>query len=821
MSSAFIPTRPLQRSVLALTLRSMLLAGATSVSLASAAAQAAEASSRHYELAAGPLEESLNSFAQVAGISLPFDPALVQGKRAPALRGDYAVQDGLERLLAGSGLTVTRTASGNYLLIARSQSADALELGATTISGLGLGSTTEHSGSYTTGAMQTATKLPLSLRETPQSVTVITRQRMDDQGMRSLDDVVQATPGLRLSAARPANSEFFARGFPITNLMFDGLPTTYNADWVATADLAPYDRVEVVRGATGMMQGAGNPSAAINMVRKRPTQAFQASVTGSAGSWDNYRSELDVSGPLNDSASVRGRIVGAYNDKGSYQDYAGRERGVFYGIGEFDLTDSTTLTVGASDQNDNNNINWGGLPVNPDGSHMGFSRSKTFGYSWSHQDVENKTVFVELDQRFDNDWRLHLGASKNWSEFKMMGGVLERNNDATYRQRIFNQNRDFDQSTYDVYATGPFTLLGREHELVVGASKRQLKTEATGGTVFVDVPDINRFNPGGLARPNVPDIYSIDDKVDQEGLYLTSRWNLADPLKVILGARLDWYDATAIYDQINDQYYTSGKTKVVRNVTRYAGVIYDLDDNHSVYASYTDIFQPQTEKDGQGKGIEPITGENYEVGIKGEYFGGALNASASLFQIDQLNRAAEVADASLCKVIPVGSYGCYEAAGKVRSQGIEFEINGALTPNWQVGAGYTFAQAKYEKDADKAKEGRLFDTDLPRHMFKASTTYQLQGDLKQWRVGANLYSQSATFNKGSNVFGNYHVEQEAYALVGLMAGYQVNKHLDTQLNINNVFDKKYYQGIASNSTWSPYDVFGDPRNLMVTAKYSF
>ena len=821
MSSAFIPTRPLQRSVLALTLRSMLLAGATSVSLASAAAQAAEASSRHYELAAGPLEESLNSFAQVAGISLPFDPALVQGKRAPALRGDYAVQDGLERLLAGSGLTVTRTANGNYLLIARSQNGDALELGATTISGLGLGSTTEHSGSYTTGAMQTATKLPLSLRETPQSVTVITRQRMDDQGMRSLDDVVQATPGLRLSAARPANSEFFARGFPITNLMFDGLPTTYNADWVATADLAPYDRVEVVRGATGMMQGAGNPSAAINMVRKRPTQAFQASVTGSAGSWDNYRSELDVSGPLNDSASVRGRIVGAYNDKGSYQDYAGRERGVFYGISEFDLTDSTTLTVGASDQNDNNNINWGGLPVNPDGSHMGFSRSKTFGYSWSHQDVENKTVFVELDQRFDNDWRLHLGASKNWSEFKMMGGVLERNNDATYRQRIFNQNRDFDQSTYDVYATGPFTLLGREHELVVGASKRQLKTEATGGTVFVDVPDINRFNPGGLARPNVPDIYSIDDKVDQEGLYLTTRWNLADPLKVILGARLDWYDATAIYDQINDQYYTSGKTKVVRNVTRYAGVIYDLDDNHSVYASYTDIFQPQTEKDGQGKGIEPITGENYEVGIKGEYFGGALNASASLFQIDQLNRAAEVADASLCKVIPVGSYGCYEAAGKVRSQGIEFEINGALTPNWQVGAGYTFAQAKYEKDADKAKEGRLFDTDLPRHMFKASTTYQLQGDLKQWRVGANLYSQSATFNKGSNVFGNYHVEQEAYALVGLMAGYQVNKHLDTQLNINNVFDKKYYQGIASNSTWSPYDVFGDPRNLMVTAKYSF
>lgn len=813
MSSALISPRSLSRSALALALQGILLA--------SVAVQAAQAESRHYELAAGPLEESLNSFAQAAGITLPFDPALVQGKRAPALRGDYDVHEGLSRLLDDSGLSVMRSASGNYLLVPRGGDSEALELGATNISGLNLGATTENSSSYTTGAMQTATKLPLSLRETPQSVTVITRQRMDDQGMRSLDDVVQATPGLRLAAARPANSEFFARGFPITNLMFDGLPTTYNADWVATADLAPYDRVEVVRGATGMMQGAGNPSAAINMVRKRPTQAFQASITASAGSWDNYRSELDVSGPVNDSGTLRGRFVGAYHDKDSYQDYTGRERGVFYGVSEFDLSDSTTLTVGASDQNDNNNINWGGLPVNPNGSHLGFSRSKTFGYSWSHQDIDNKTLFAELDQRFDNDWRLHLGASKNWSEFKMMGAVLERNNDATYRQRVFNQGRDFDQSTYDFFASGPFTLLGRQHELVVGASKRQLKTEAVGGTVFVDNIDINRFNPSGLARPSVPDVYTLSEKVDQEGLYVTTRWNLADPLKVILGARLDWYDATSIYDQINDQYYTSGKTREVRHLTRYAGVIYDLDDNHSVYASYTDIFQPQTEKNSDGGGIKPITGENYEVGIKGEYFGGALNASASVFQIDQLNRAAEVADATTCTFIPVGAYGCYEAAGKVRSQGVELEINGALTPNWQVGAGYTFAQAKYEKDADSSKEGTLFDTDVPRHMFKANTTYRLQGELNRWRIGANLYSQSSTYNKGRNVFGNFHIEQEAYALVGLMAGFQVNKHLDTQLNINNVFDKKYYQGIASNSTWSPYDVYGDPRNFTVTAKYSF
>ena len=484
-----MPAHRLRPQALALVIRHALKPDLRfcTLGLAALLPMLVQAQEMTFNIPAQPLSSALQAFGTQSNLQVLYSPQDVEGKRSTAISGNLSPAAAIATLLQGSGVSYQMQSSS---VTVSASSNDVLQLGATTISGEALGSTTENTGSYTTGAMQTATKLPLSLRETPQSVTVITRQRMEDQGMRSLDDVVQATPGLRLAAARPANSEYFARGFPITNIMFDGLPTTYNADWVATADLAPYDRVEVVRGATGMMQGAGNPSAAINMVRKRATKEFQASITASAGSWDNYRSELDVSGPVNDSGSVRGRFVGAYHDKDSYQDYAGRERGVFYGVTEFDLTDSTTLTVGASDQNDNNNINWGGLPVNPDGSHMGFSRSKSFGYSWSHQDVENKTVFVELDQRFDNDWRLHQGESKNWSDFKLGGAVLERNNDATYRQRVFNQTRDYDQSTYDFFASGPFALLGRQHELVVGASKRQLKTEAVGGTEFINNVDI-------------------------------------------------------------------------------------------------------------------------------------------------------------------------------------------------------------------------------------------------------------------------------------------------------------------------------------------
>lgn len=769
---------------------------------------------RHFDIPAGSLDGALTRLSRETGLNIAFERADLAGKSSPAVQGDFTPDQALARLLAGSGLQALALANGGYRLTAE-QPAGALQLGATSITGRTLGQTTEGSGSYTTGVMQTATKLALSIRETPQSVTVITRQRMDDQSMRSLDDVVQAAPGLKMSTSRPANNEFFSRGFPVNNLMFDGLPTTYNGDWVASADMAPYDRVEIVRGATGMMQGAGNPSAAINMVRKRPTTEFQGSISGAAGSWDNYRSELDLSGALTDSGNVRGRFVGAYHDKDSYQDYAGRERGVFYGITEVDLSDATTLTLGASQQNDNNGINWGGLPVNPDGSHVGFSRAKTLGYDWSHQDIDNTTLFTELDHRFDNDWRLHLGASKNWSDFALTGAVIE--NYGTYRQRVFNQKRDYDQSTYDIYATGPFNLFDRRHELVVGASKRELKTSARGGTLFIPVVDIINFDPSGLPKPLVPDSYLIDEHVEQKSAYVTTRLNIADPLKVILGSRLDWYDNQAIYDSINDGYYTNSDYKVTRNVTRYAGVIYDLDDQHSVYVSYTDVFMPQSETGRDRQIIKPIEGKNYEIGIKGEYFGGALNASAALFQIDQENRAAQMDDQTGCV-----DFTCYEASGKVRAQGIDLELNGAIASNWQVGAGYTFSQTKYRKDANKDKEGTLFDTDLPRHLFKLNTVYTLPGELNKWRVGANIYSQSSIFNKGSNsTFGAYHVEQGTYAIVGLMTGYRVSKNLDTRLNLNNAFDKKYYQGIASNPTWSPYDIYGEPRNVSVTARYTF
>lgn len=682
-----------------------------------------------------------------------------------------------------------------------------MELGATEVSSERLGSTTEGTRSYTTGAMATATKLPLTMRETPQAVTVITRQRMDDQAMTSINDVVKATPGLFLNfSSGPGRQTYTARGFDIDNIMYDGIPSGYSG-WTAGVqpNLAMFDRVEVVRGATGLVTGAGNPSAAINMVRKRPLAEQKVTLTGAAGSWDDYRGEVDASSPLNDSGTLRGRVVTSYRDANSFVDDAEESHGLFYAVTEADLSDDTTLTVGLSHQKDKTNYFWGSSMVGLDGHHLDLPRSYNPSTDWENKDQEINTVFAELRQRLANDWKLQVNANYAEQNALFSGSYQSRWDGATLQRTVYQSKHDENQAGVDAFASGPFQALGRSHELVVGASRR-----------IYDMTNHN-YSPYSMVwpidagKPNF--LHTADDRAvtTQDGVYMTTRLSLADPLKLILGGRVDWYD----YDDKDGQ----GDYKVTRNVTRYAGLIYELNDNHSVYVSYSDIFQPQTERGSSNSPVRPIEGKNYEVGIKGEYFNGALNASLAVFRVDQENRAVEVLDRTVCSSTQLT---CYEASGEIRSQGIDMELQGALTDNWQIGGGYTYARTHTTKNAAQPTlVNKQFDTDTPEHQFKISTTYRFQGPLEKLRVGGSVNWQSRMYNDIALVDGgNYRLEQGAYAVTDVMAGYQVNRNLDLQLNANNIFDRKYYSAISQSWQYGG-DVYGAPRNMMLTAKYSF
>ncbi|MBP4000056.1 TonB-dependent siderophore receptor [Pseudomonas koreensis] len=679
-----------------------------------------------------------------------------------------------------------------------------LELGATAITSTQLGSTTEGSESYTTGTMATATKLPLTLRETPQAVTVITRQRMDDQAMTSINDVVNATPGLFLDySSGPGRQAYKARGFDIDNLMYDGIPSGYNGVNVGSQpNLAMFDRVEVVRGATGLVTGAGNPSAAINLVRKRPLAEQRVTLTGAAGTWDNYRGELDASSPLNDSGTLRGRVVTSYRDANSFIDDVDEQHGLFYAVTEADLSDDTTLTLGFSHQKDRTNYFWGSSMIGLDGHHLDLPRSYNPGTSWEDKDQEINTVFAEIRQQLANDWKLQVNANYSEQNALFSGSYQSRWVNDTLARTVYQSKADENQAGLDAFFSGPFEAFGRSHELVVGASKRIYDLTTHNYSPYDTNWPINAGKPDFVHTNNTREVTT------QDGVYLTTRLSLADPLKLILGGRLDWYD----YDNRDGD----GDYKVTRNVTRYAGLIYELDDHHSVYASYSDIFTPQSNKGTSGNPVKPIVGKNYEVGIKGEYLGGALNASLAVFRVDQENRAVQV----FVPNCPQSS--CYEASGEIRSQGIDFELQGALTDNWQIGGGYTYARTHTIKDAANPQNvNKQFDTDTPEHLFKLTTRYNFQGPLEKLRVGGNISWQSRMYNDIELLDGgNYRLKQGAYAVTDLMAGYRVNENLDLQLNANNIFDRKYYSTIANSVSYGG-DSYGTPRNMMLTAKYTF
>jgi len=816
MSRVFRTPYLLSRSRLALALQAVLLgAGVLAAAQPFSLSVAASVSAQHsFDVSAGPLDEALNRFAQQAEISLPYDPAVVKNKQAPALKGRYDIAQGLHHLLSGSGLTASEGAQGVWTLYPLTSGEGQLQLQATSVTGLALGSTTENSHSYTTGQASTATKLPLSLRETPQSVTVITRQQMTDQGLGSIADVLGLTPGITVMHDDSERYNFYARGFSLDNFQYDGVPTsdfTTNTNGLGLRDMAIYDRVEVVRGATGLMSGVGSPSGAVNLVRKRPTKTFQGYVLGSGGSWDRYRTEMDLSGPLSDNGALRGRVVAAREDGRSFIDRYAATKDVFYAIGEADVTDATTLYAGIDYQRINaNGSSFGQLPLYyTDGSRTHFKRSMNPAAKWAYADSESTKYFAGVDQRFDNDWVLKLEAS-HWkgNTDQLQGNLIGWGpfpDKATGEAQFMSGTKSFqiNTDTLDAYASGPFELLGRTHELVVGMNVSNRRSDYL--AINADDITVNYLNwnndpprPSGLTQ-GLKQRY----KTQESSAYAALRLKPTDDLSVILGTRVVDYDrkGTMTYNaaQVTPDTDNAKKTG---EVIPYAGIVYDLTENHSVYASYTDIFTPQSYFDREDRLLAPMTGQSYEAGLKSEYFGGALNTSLAVFLIKQDNYAEYDG-------MRDNGQDAYKAISGTKTKGFEAEISGELLPGWQLLAGYTYAQPR-------DKEGKRINSNHPEQLFKLSTSYALDGDFEGLTVGGNVSWQGSTYSE-LDASIKTEAKEGSFAVVGLMARYDINQNLSATVNVNNLFDREYLSGYGLYSTY----YYGDPRNVMVGMKYSF
>lgn len=787
----------------------VVMALAVDVVSAQADSPGAAAQLQTLEIPAGPLARQLNLLASQAGILIGGDATLTANKQSQAVHAS-SVEQALAQMLAGAGVQAVRTGEREFQLIV--QPATGLTLGATTITGQGLGAVTEGSGSYATGRSSTATKLAMSLRETPQSVTVVTRQRMDDQSMKNLDDVMQNATGIMVVKNGGERSLYQARGQLVDNLQIDGVPTNisnaYSMDAISKPTTDIYDRVEIVRGATGLMEGAGTPSASINLIRKRPTAEPQALIETSVGSWDDYKTMVDLSSPLNEEGTLRGRSVISYNNANSYLDTARKENQLFYGILEADVSESTLVTLGYSYQKERNSgYDWSGLPIHTDGTFYPLSRSTSLTGDWNHLDKRNTTVFTDIQHSFANDWKAVVAVNQMWSKADFLGNYTwpAGNTDQfTLNPRHFRY--DDTQTSIDGYASGPFQLLGRQHELIIGGNWRKDDFDYHGGRdatyrYVVDMNDVGAFDPPAPTALNVNQ-WKYNRTQEQKGVYIAGRFSLTDSTKLILGSRLSWvsYDSLDVVSRpVTNHYSKSGE------VTPYAGLVQDLTENLTAYASYTEIFKPQSNQDITGSVLEPMTGSNYELGLKGEFFDKRLLGSIALYQSDQTGRPELVA----CE----RDWSCYRASDKVRNRGFELEVNGEVTSDWNLSAGYTYNQSKY---AGGEQKGDDFNSAAPRHLFKLATDYRLQGALNHMRVGGSFYAQSTMVQRE---YGKtYKIQQDAYHLTSLHAVYEINKNLELQYNLDNVFDKKYYQTLGNPNYWNFY---GEPRNFNMALRAKF
>lgn len=796
---------------------------------------------RSFSIDAQNLDRALALFGAQSGMQVTVDGAQIRGIKTQGASGTMSREQALSALLTGTGFTF-RHAGANTVLIERAPDvADgSISLGPVRVEGaggaVGLAVSassdvlaTEGTGSYTPRGTTTSSKLPLTLRETPQSITVITRQQIEDRNFITIDEAIESSTGVTAEAFNLGTLQFKSRGFDMGSGQIDGMMGAGGATGGYTPNIAMFDRIEIMRGAAGLVAGRGYPGGVINLIRKRPLEKERYSAVLHAGTWDQYRGELDINVPVTN--WLRVRTVASYENRKFFIDLVHSKRPMIYGVAEANVTPTTLLTVGASyEENNTSSFFNSGLPWFSNGQDSRLPRSsRGIAPAWNYFNVKARNVFGSVEHKLGGSWKAKLLVNhQQWSQDYLAPNAIPTAIDPVtligpqLRATVMNLMATTATLSMEGQVDGEVKLLGRRHEIAVGASyshQRDFDNQAATATINATPQSIFSANPWAIERPVFgsfePTGYSA--KVVQEGIWGVARLNVADPLKVILGARVSNYETGAQYTVTGP--FTTLKQKHV--FTPYGGIVYNVAKNWSLYASYAEIFRDQNSMfRADGSRLPPVTGTNYEMGAKGEFYEGKLNASFALFRVVESNRAqVDPSNPEPCIGAPTVD-ACYIADGKVRGQGVEAELSGEVLPRFEITAGYTYTDTKYVRDrtatgAASMYQGADFSSITPRHLLRIWGNYKISGALDGLSVGGGISAQSRI---SSSSDGTDTVEQKAYALINARLGYQVNKNIALAVIANNLFDKRYYQRLYALNSGNRY---GEPRSVLVTARITY
>jgi len=763
------------------------------------------AQARPIDIPAQSLGSALTTLAAQSGVRILFNADEVKGAKSAPLQGQLAPEEALRKLLEGSGMVFSPAGKDTFAV----QKGPVSQAAAPSLPAVQVAA---DAYSYKPDEATVAGKVPLAPREIPSSVSVITRQQMDDQDMITVGDAMQQATGINVIANDTTNNQYFARGYGL-GVMYDGV-TSYNGMTPSHQfDLALYERVEVLRGPAGLLRGVGEPGGVVNLVKKRPEDTLHLSVTASAGSWNNYRAEGDITGPLNADKTLRGRLVLSDENRRYFYDHTHGKKWVGYAALEYVPALQTVFSLSHAAQDQNVRAPWSGLPtwladpVTGIYPLMDVPRSTYNVPDWGKLLYHTEETSLSAEHKFDNQWllkaRINHRTQHQYYKYAFTASAVDPvSNLVNYRS--FAGDVNYKRDGLDVYANGPFELFGRSHKLLVGFNSEVYRNEGQSG----NGPNFNNVvfgDPGSITEPAIPYTSGSDSKTTQSGFYSQARFSLSEPLTLVLGGRISTFKAKSrnIAPSVETAWQDGAKAN--NKITPYTGILYNLTKEITLYGSYADIFVPQTQKKADGSILDPRVGRQFELGSKGEFFDGRLAASIAWFNIRDKNRA--YADPDFPDF--------YLNAGEIESKGWELEVTGKPVRGLDVSASYTRLTTRYLKD--RANEGLPYSIQTPKNQFKLWANYRFGSDtaLAGFSAGAGVFAVSrAQSTRGMRD----RVLNSGYAVVNGRLAYQINKNYSVSLLINNLLDRKYY---ASVGTINTYNFYGEPRSFLLTMRANF
>ena len=657
-----------------------------------------------------------------------------------------------------------------------------------------------------------ATGLSLSVYETPQSLTILDAETIADFALVDINDMLSMTTGVNVDAMETDRTIYNARGFDITSMYVDGIGIPFGDLIVGDLDTAIYEKVEVIRGSNGLITGLGNPSGTVNYVRKRPSNEFDVNTTISVGRWNDRRLVADVSTPLTESGRWAVRLVGVYQDNESWLDLYSNNRTVGSVVLDGQIGNSVTMAFGYARQDNNSDgATWGAVPfIYNNGVQSDYDVSTTTAMDWTYWDTLTETAFAELTWQVSNN--INLSSTLTQTDYEENSELFYAywntglDPDTGLGMNGYPAKYDGSQDTliWNTVLETNFSAWQREHQFNIGVSlaDSEASTQDFAALTGFDVmPSFPGWLGNEVKRPTWgPDYIAAEDDMSLNRVYASLLLSMSDQINLILGlSKVDYQNTGVSWGVSTDSDEDGGSP--------YLGLTWELADDLNLYASYSDIYQPQYYLDQNQQPLGSAEGQSFEMGLK-KQFSNNLLTSVALFKTEQENLQEFVGYTDGDGVDDTDysdDFNFAEYRGiNVEAEGIEFEIAGYVTEEVRLQAGFTHLQIE-DPNGDEAR------THIPRNTLKLLAAWA-----PTWQPKLDL-GLSARWQDEVHYDSDYgRVEQDSYAVLGGYVNYAINDQLNVSLNLDNMFDEKYLSTVQSEQSY-----YAMPLNYSVSVRWDY